>query len=320
MSILPLFLATFRYNVGYDYGSYITAFYNYGRTSIDTILKEYRPGAPIAYQLLTKLSTIFGSERFFLFILAFVSLIPALTYILREWKDYETQPLIIFFYLFSPFMFGFSAIKQGIALSILVFSLTYVYRKRPVGFIICVTCAMLFHSTALAFAPVYFFVNHESRIGLYKRICIVVACLLLIYNLQYVLENVFGGIYEDYATNIVEGRNRSFWLYGAMTILFVSFRKRLIEIDERNELLIMLMVVGALCQLLGFRNAFAKRIGEYFIFSQVFLLPQLCYVVPENSKRIVKAIIVIYIVTIFLVANPVASSGMGFVPYYFKFS
>ena len=317
--IPPVFLATFRYNIGYDYGSYIWAYNNVFDMTYEFILAGYEVGDPIAYYLITKIATVFNSDRAYLMILAILSLIPGVSYILREWDDTDTQPMIIFIYMFSPFIFSLSACKQGIALSILMFSLKYVYDRKPIKFALCVAVAFLFHSTAIVFLLVYFFLNSLGDLSRLKKVLIVVGCLFVIMNLQWVLGNVMGGRFEAYAIDSVEGRNRTFWLYTLITFIFLLFRKKLVAIDKRNELLIMMMVVGAICQYLGFSNAFAKRIGEYFLMAQVFLIPQCIYLFTKDSRKLVKLLIVIYIVAIFLIASPIASSGMGFVPYQFKF-
>lgn len=317
--IPPVFLATFRYNIGYDYGSYIWAYNNAFDMTYKSFFARYKIGDPIAYYLITKIATVFNSDRAYLMILAILSLVPGVSYILREWDDMDTQPMMIFIYMFSPFIFSFSACKQGIALSILMFSLKYVYERKLFKFLLCVVVASLFHSTASVFLLVYFFLNHRGDLSLPKKILIVAGCLFVIVNLQWVLGNVMGGRYEAYAIDSVEGRNRTFWLYTLITIILLFFRKKLIAIDKRNELLIMMMVIGAICQYLGFSNAFAKRIGEYFLMAQVFLIPQCLYLFTENSKKLVKLLITVYIVAIFLIANPTAANGMGFVPYHFIF-
>lgn len=317
--IPPVFLATFRYNVGYDYGSYILGYENFINIPFDYIFSEFRPGAPIAFYLVSKIATIFDSDRVFLMVLSLFALIPSLTYIINEWDNKEILSLIIFAFLFGPFIFSFSACKQGIALSFLVFSLKYVYDRKIINFFICVAIAVLFHSSSIVFSFVYFFINRNNKVTTFKRFLIVAGCMLAIVNLQLILGNMWGGMYEGYALNEVEGQNRTFWLYSSISLLFLCFRKRLIQIDKRNELLIMMMLVGAICQYLGFFNAFSKRIGEYFLIAQVFLLPQLVYIFSNKANRIIKIMIYIYIVTMFILMNPIAPSGMGFIPYQFKF-
>ncbi|MCB6416150.1 EpsG family protein [Faecalimonas umbilicata] len=318
VSIPPVILATFRYNVGYDYGSYVDGYRLSFGTTYASIFEDYEIGSPLAFNLITKFATIFNSDRVFLMILAFLALVPGLSYILREWDFYDIQPLMVFVFLFNTFIFSLSACKQGIAVSILGFSLQYVYDRKPIKFAMCIAVASLFHSTAIVFVFVYFFLNKNGDLSTFKKILIVVACILVIINLEALLGSIMEGRYEDYATSTVEGANRTFWLYSLMTILFLLFRKQLVKIDKRNELLIMMMVIGSICQYLGFFNAFTKRIGEYFLIAQVFLIPQCIYLFTEDSRRLVKLLIVVYTIAIFFIGYPVASSGMGFIPYQFK--
>jgi hypothetical protein len=317
--VLPLMLATFRYNVGYDYGSYASAFNYYGETEYESILQSYEFGDPIGYYIFAKWAAAFGSERIFFFFLALLSLLPPMIYIFREWENSSNLPMILFMYLFGPYLFSFSAIKQGIALGILVFSLTFVSERRIIRFLICVVIASLFHFTAIAFIPVYFFINRNQEVKRWKKILIIVGVVFVMVNLGFVLSAIGVDRFESYATDVVYGRNRSFWLYLLLTVVFIVYRKSLVAIDSRNELLIMMMTVGTMCQILGFFNAFTKRIGEYFTVSQNFLLPQMLFLFNEQSKKIANILLCIYVVVMFLISHPMASSGMGFVPYSYKF-
>lgn len=315
----PVLLATFRYNVGYDYGSYIWGYSNAFDITYESFFLEYKLGDPIAYNLITKMATVFNSERVYLLILAILSLMAGVFYVLDEWDNPDIQPMIVFIYMFSPFIFSLSACKQGIALSILMFSLKYVFKRSPIKFVLCVALAFLFHSTAIVFLFVYFFLNNKGDLSALKKLLIVAGCVIVIMNLEWVLGNVMAGRYESYAIDSVEGRNRTFWLYTLIALVFLFFRKKLVALDSRNDLLIMMMVVGAICQYLGFFNAFTKRIGEYFLMAQVLLIPQCTYLFTQNSKKIVNLLIIAYVIAIFLISTPTAASGMGFVPYQFVF-
>lgn len=315
----PVLLATFRYKVGYDYGTYIYGYEVFSQREFSEIFQDYQTGDPIAFYLVTKFAAMLGSERIYLMVLAILALLPATIFILTEWTDKKTLPLVIFCHMFNGFLFSLSACKQGIAISILMLSLKYVYNRKPLKFLLCVAVAFLFHSTAIVFIVVYFFLNSKGNMSTFKKILIVAGCIFVILNLQPILEGFLDGKYEGYATNIVEGKNRTFWLYSAITLIFLFFRDKFVEIDKRNDLFIMMMAVGAIFQYLGFTNAFSKRIGEYFLIAEVFLIPQSVYVFTQNSRKVVNLLIVVYIVALFLIATPIAESGMGFVPYQYKF-
>lgn len=319
LMVLPLLLAAFRYNVGYDYGSYVGAFQYYGSVKYSSIIQSYKIGDPVGYYLFAKWAASFGSERWFFFWLAFVSLLPPMMYFLIDWADSPELPLILFMYLFGPFIFAFSAIKQGVAIGIIIFSLRYVTQRKFFNFFLCMIIACSFHVTAIVFIPMFFLLNHNMELSTWKRTAIIIAVVLVMINLETVLSGVFGGRFEEYALETVYGRNRSFWLYSLLAAVFFLFRKVLKEKDLRNDLLVLLMIIGAMCQVLGFSNAFAKRVGEYFAFSQVILLPQMLFIFNERSQKAAKFLLCIYVVGLFLISNTTATSGMGFVPYGYKF-
>ena len=222
--IPPILLATFRHNVGYDYGSYIEGYNNMFSVSIESIFNEYTIGDPIAYYLITKFATFFKSDRVYLMILAILSIVPGVLYIYNDWKDSRLKSLMIFIFMFNPFIFSFSACKQGIALSILMFSLKYIFERKLIKFIFCVLIAFLFHSTAIVFLFMYFLPNKKGDMNFFKKILIVVCCILAIINLEWITTNFMGGRFESYAIDSVEGRNRTFWLYSFLALIFLFFR------------------------------------------------------------------------------------------------
>ena len=282
------------------------------------IFLNYKLGDPIGFNLITKFATLFNSERVYLFILGVFCLIPASIYILDQWKDKNIQPQIFFIYFFTSFLFSFSAIKQGIAISFCMWSIKYIIERKPIPFIFLIGVAFLFHSSSLVFLFTYFLWSKKRTVSSWKKWGVVGICILVMMNLQSILSNFLGGRYESYAVDSVAGANKSFMLYMLLTIIFLIFRKSLVKYDERNEFFIIMMMIGALFQILGFTNAFTKRVGEYFIIAQIFLLPQLPHLFVKGQRKFVRFLISIYIVFIFLVGNPIAPSGMGFIPYRFK--
>lgn len=317
--VFPLLLATIRYNVGYDYGSYISGYELAADNSFESIFSTYKLGDPIGFSLLNKFSTLFNSDRAFLFFTSLFAYLPVLIIVLSDWKDKRFQSLIVFFYLFSCFIFSFSAIKQGIAMSFLLCSLKYVFDRKPIKFLILIGIAFLFHSSALVFIPVFFLWSKKEEVDTLKKIITIIVCALIIANLELLLSVFLEGRYQSYATEIVEGQNRSFFLYLLITIVCYVFRKQLIRLDKRNDLLITLMTIGVIFQILGFFNAFTKRISDYFIMVQIFLIPQLTAVFKNrNEQQFVVILEVLYAIIMFVIATPTAPSGMGFIPFGFK--
>ncbi|MBO5525552.1 MAG: EpsG family protein [Clostridia bacterium] len=315
--VFPIFLATIRYNVGNDYGSYIDGFnllvgkdFEFGR--IDLIEN------PLFY-FFEKLSALTGNDRIFLLWTSLLSFVPVVLFFENYWKKKDINWISIFFYLFTAVLFGFSAIKQGIAMAFTFYSMRYVLERKPFKFFLTVFIAFLFHSSALVFFPVYFLWNSRDNISLLKKISIISISVLVVINLNFFAGLFLEGKYEEYTGSSVYGKNLSFWLYLGITLLFILFRKKLLLLDKRNDLFIIMMILGVILLIIGFTNAFTKRIAEYFLYVQVILFPQLINCFREQDKPIVTIALIVYIVLLFTVAYPYSPDAeLSFIPFRFK--
>lgn len=241
-------------------------------------------------------------------------------YIFLDWDKDDLQPLILFGYLFNQYIFSFSAIKQGIAISFLIASLHYVYKKKPVQYLFLILIAFLFHSPSMIFAPAYFLIGRGGSTRSFAKSMAIVLAFFALVNLQSAAAMVFGNRFDRYfSTDVAQGKNRTVILYTIIIVVCLIYRNYLIGVDRRNELLILLMIIGTMCQFLGYANAFTKRLGDYFVFSQTFLLPQFCGIVTEKSKPVFKLLLAVYIFIIFLLGHLPAASGMKFYPYQYAF-
>ena len=178
-------------------------------------------------------------------------------------------------------------------------SLSYVYERKPIKFAICVLVATIFHSTALVFVPIYFLCSKSGTITSWKKVLVISIAFLAIFEIDFIIASV-GGRYLGYLDSEVEGRNLIFWMYLFWCIIFLVFRKKLVALNPKNDLLIIMFTIGTIFQILGFTNAFSKRIGEYFLVSQCILIPQLTCVFTKDSQKLAWFLLVIYQVAIFI--------------------
>lgn len=321
ISLLPFIISGFRYNVGWDYGSYAWGFELFDtNTSIISMFSEYTFGDSIGLKIIQLITKSLNSKFLYFGITSALCFIPTFTYLFNEWDDEKNiLSLSVFVTGFSLFFTGLSAIKQGIAISFCLYSLTYVFQRRPLRFIICVFIAFMFHASALVFVPVYFFWNNKRKIEGWKKFCIIVSAILVVIFIQELL-NVFGGErFSDYGTEIVLSNNYLFYLMAFWLIVFLFFRKRLVAFDERNELLIILYAIAVILMMVGFYNAFTKRIAYYFDVVQIMLIPQLTLVFSKKSRIIVSIMICIYFVLTCMILNSGTSENMAPIPYSFLF-
>lgn len=319
VAFLPIIMGGIRYYVGADYGGYLTQFNEESSRTLAFYFKNFSfMDVPIGFNLVRKFTSVCNSSFLYFAITSALSYIPVVLFVIQEWGNKEDEFDIasrsLFVYLICFYIFGFAAIRQGIAIGFCVYALTFVFERKPIKFIILVVIAATFHSTALVCLPVYFLWSENGKVKIWKRIVVIAACFAFVYGLEDFVE-VIGGRYSGYSDEVF-GNNLTFWIMLFWAILFLYFRKHLVAIDARNELFILLFVMGTILQLLGFTNAFTKRIGQYFLVSQCFLLPQLIGGFTKNSRKMVWYLIVVFEWILFIMQYVVLGQS-SIVPYSF---
>lgn len=322
ISFFPILLGGLRHYVGADYGGYLLQFREVVSSNISfaDYLKSYDfIDDPIGLFFVQKIAALFNSSFLFYLLTSALNYIPIVIYLYKDWDDSENGSKLLayslFSFLFSFFPFGLAAIKQGIAMSFCFMSLSYVYERKPIKFAICVLVAALFHSTALIFIPVYFLCGKNGFVTLWKKLVVIAISFIAIYEIDFIIESV-GGKYLTYLDSEAEGKNLIFWMYLFWCIIFLIFRNKLVNHNQKNDLLIILFVIGTIFQILGFADAFSKRIGEYFLITQSILLPQLLCIFSENSRKLAWILIAFFQVAMFVIQFLILDQS-SIVPYSF---
>ena len=103
ISFLPFLIAGYRYNVGWDYGSYARGFDLYDTSvSFFEMLKEYKIGDSVGLNLVLLITKSLNSKFLFFAITSALSFVPAVLYLIDEWDDEKKiLPLTIFVTGFS---------------------------------------------------------------------------------------------------------------------------------------------------------------------------------------------------------------------------
>lgn len=321
ISFLPFLIAGFRYNVGWDYPSYSWGFDLFDpNTSILEMFKSYEMGDSIGIHVVYKLSKTLNSRFLFFAVSSMLGFVPAILYLLNDWDgEKNTLPLMIFLVGFSLFFTGLSAIKQGIAISFCLYSLRYVDKRKPFLFFLFVTIAFLFHASALVFLPVYLIWSNSAKISGWKKIAVIGGAFAVIIFLEQILTVVGGDRFEGYGTSTLITNNYLFYLMLFWLVVIFVYKKFLISLDPRNELLIVLYAVSVILMLLGFRDAFVKRIALYFSVTEIVLIPQLVYLFNKRSRVIASVLVGGYIILVCMRLNSGTVDSPAPIPYSFVF-
>ena len=144
------FIATFRYNIGWDYYDYIDIFEQI-RVLNSLWDVRYEPG----FVLLTRAMTLFIHNHVVMYgVYQIIILLPVMWFIYRYCKDiwlatwlYAT---LTFFYISMNFT------RQALACSIALLGYKFLRERKPIPYILIVLLAASFHFAVLIMIPVYF--------------------------------------------------------------------------------------------------------------------------------------------------------------------
>lgn len=316
---IPVVIAGFRYGVGTDYFSYIAMYNTHVKLSLTEFINE-NGLAEVMFFAIEKLSfLLFDDPRFMFFVSALLTVGFFYAGVRRLKLKYPG--LIYFLYLMAIFPVTFNAVRQGIAISIIFFALTYILEKKPTKYLLWTLVAGLFHISALLVLPIYFLgrfiINIKSKIainshfteraGFFIRVSIVslIISLVCISVFSIVLSIPGFEKYEVYLSFDEDINNNIFFVKLLLVmVMIVLNRQTVFKGDVRqNKLFLTFAIVEVTLLTLGFVSPFVKRAALYFSPFILLLLPNLIDILKGRLvKNMCYILIVLYGITFFTVS------------------
>jgi len=195
----------------------------------------------------------------------------------RPWFSYLIWNCMSFYVTYD-----FLAIKQGLAMAVLMIAMMYLFDRRPKAFYITVLIAGLIHQPALCFLPAYILAHRKVD---YKLIVTYCVAALLIYANRTLIVNVVGEIYYEDSTFVLReeelgGRNIVIILMLIAGWLLKGFR------ESQFAKLFNIMVAAAILQSFsGFNNIFT-RLADYYLQFSILYIPMITYHAVDGGKRL----------------------------------
>lgn len=307
-----LLLAIFRYDIGWDYRSYYYLASRYEFLEIPffpqnimTYIEKFDWKVWQYYRLEFLNKVIYKVNWFFKFPPQFVIIVYSLItlWFIKKGIDVNIKEkdrknnIYIFFYTLPLFYLGFlSLLRQGVAVSLVFYSYTFIKQRKLFKFILTVIIASLFHKTALLILPIYFFYNIKINRSLYVAMFIIglffdniFIKLVTKYNIPLISK------YRAYVIEVIgEGGTKLFYiilLIGAV-ILFLTFIDK--KFYKKNSFLISMTLIGVFiyCSLISLGHL-GPRMSTYFL---IYIL----YLIPEIERSFKKVGINKWLISIFM--------------------
>lgn len=279
-----LLLLLFRHGIGSDYYNYERI---YGWVLLDADWVQLEP----AFYWLVKFSESIGMEYD-----GFIYITSILTVFLSFYAFHELTPTknnrwVIFVALCLYFSIWFAAIRQVIAIGLVLCSYRFIKESKLIYFLLFVAIAFLFHKSALVALPCYFLVSHKeidtSPVSTRRLLLSFVLSLFVIVAFPYF---DFAGIaYSHYVGDDSEnGRTYMMILLGLMMYPFeVLYMKRLVAEDKFNLLYYYFLIIEFTTFALSTQIAFAFRMGQYFSIAHPILTSKILECEYDKNKKTV---------------------------------
>lgn len=307
LSGLPFFLvAALRYRVGTDYTVYLNL-------QVPEVMAGDYHRVERFYRYLIQFAAYLLEGRSYqmLFVLTHLLIIGFVFASIRRLSwDYRWSVLILF--LTGWYNFSLNIMRQCIAIAIFLYALRYIMEKKPIHYFIAITVALMFHTTALLFYPVYFvalFRLRRTAIAGLLVLCYAVKDYVLI-----LLQKAAALIgYEKYFNNEFnfQTMQRGLLFYNTALLILILFGLWYFHSDteERVEqpmlvrydnLLINTQVITTLLCLWAEIIPNSTRVIYSFIGVQIVLLPRVLKEQTGRDKRLFVlyrlAVLAVYIV------------------------
>lgn len=296
---IPILMAALRYNVGTDFSTYVNMYNEIKNFDVNIVEG--------LFFVVCKIAIALGNVQYMFAIYSILTII--LVYKALEYnKDKYSLSLMFFLYLFIYFATSFNIIRQALAVAIVFYSYRYLTEKKLKKFVFWVLIASLAHKTALFFLPFYFIVpqNKEkiNRIQLIQVISIMII-MMVVLNLETLLQYITNfDMFEKYTIyrDSVQTENKSLILKIFLLGIFVCFRRQLKAYEGKNNIYIILFIIGVILEFTGFFSAFVKRIAMYFTISDIYLISSLPKIFNKKDRNMVVLVIICYAIIFFTIS------------------
>lgn len=272
----PIFISGFRVGVGIDYDSYVEMFYQIkAEVNLSNILSFY------VEPLWTLINLVAPSSRFVFIISSalYSILVTCAIWRMRD-KIGFCFPLFISYMVF--YSLSYNGTRQAIACAIILLGLSFCQEKK-ITYFICVIIAALFHKSALFMFFVPLLKGKRSRLVIVYIVVILISLMVSpIVNVIKDIISVFG-IYSGYL-DVHPNASYGFLLYTLPVVILLQML--IAKYNIRDPEIIILLTIYILqipLQLIGNHIAYADRVAEYCLISQIFLVPYVCRQLPKKA-------------------------------------
>lgn len=254
-------------------GSYPVIFQRYGQAAWGTLYSEGGENFNIGFKYLSKglYELTDGDYQLYIMILMFFVVFSYMRFI----KKYSPAPIQSVLYLLGLLYFTLlmDALKQALAMSVLLFAFDAIFEKKPVKFVLLVLLATSFHFPALIFLPAYWL----AKMRVDRNYLLLLALILILTyifrdRILNLMLSAYGG--EDVNASL-EGvrflRNKAIIMI-VIVVAAVALRPPTEGDAVYNACLVFAGVAIVFQTFCGSNNIF-ERLADYYFHTAIIFIP-----------------------------------------------
>lgn len=237
----------------------------YGIDSIDKMMDFYfEPGYSILTMALSKIGISF---QFFIVLISLFVFI-SLSFFIYRYSEYPYVSYLLYLY-FGIYDFGFSGLRQIIAMSIILLSFDQLNKNKTLNFFILVIVAGTFHVTSLFFFIVYLILLNSKTKQIYKYSYPILLIIIILFGNQIVYDSTMWfrpELISSYATSFKDGFGMDEIVLIILFTLGVML-KYIRPIENSNDIyerLLTIVSIALIFQLLSPYSYYFTRLNLYY--------------------------------------------------------
>ncbi|SFF58658.1 EpsG family protein [Halobacillus alkaliphilus] len=269
---------------GLSVGIDTTAYYNsFEKMQFNSLSQTLDVQIEHGYKLYEyTIDRVFGEFQYLLVFMA-IFYISVVSFYIYKFSQNAMYSYLLFI-LFGFYTFGFSAIRQTIAIALIMIAFKYIIEKRLIPFLTFVLLASSFHITALIFLPSYWL----NKIKLNRRILLLFSLIaLIIIGLRNELFSFLTSYSKNNYTEIETGGSFLYLFILFSVIIGVIYRKMLINKNENNKYFFYMMITALLIMPVTQFHPAVTRLYYYFFIFMIIYVPNLFNSIDDKLIRFI---------------------------------
>lgn len=271
MAIIHTFVCGFRYMyLTGDLRNYAADYYNY--RSLGWFNSEvFQEGRNTGFAWLMKFISGMTNGNFQILLLVIAIIIEVALAILiyryspKPWMSYLVWNCMGFY------IFGFSAIKQALAMAFLMIAMVYIFEERPKAFVITVLIAGTIHTPALIFLPAYWICKFRLNT---KVILSYLVFAGIVFSFRTSIVEIMTDLYYDETSFVMNTDVLGGGFFVIVLILICGVMLKGLTNSNFRRVYNLIIVAAIFQMFAGFDNVFT-RLANYYLQFAVLLIPMI---------------------------------------------